>query len=556
MKLILRDYLASLKEEGELDVLITDLLFAKKITPLVKTQKGVRQYGVDIIAKGKDNDGILKLFIVTVKKGDINRRVWDTGAQAVRPSLNEIQDVYVPSLPKSLKPLPCKIIVATNGVMSQDVEMNWNAYINRYSKKGLDFEFWDINYLAIELEENLLNEYLVQNNLKNLLQKTLSLIDVHEYDLRHYYKLIDQILFEQKIKNQKDIIRRLRVLKTCQAMLLKWGRDGDNLKNVYISSERFMIAIAELFRKEKLFEKKKLREELLSIHLLRTEIGIEYFEKIKSHCYIEHAFSTYTRGSEIEYSLLIFEQMGIIAQIGLECWSIAKCFKPNSEPQEQFIKKSFECTDALWNLMDNNPASCYVLYDDQVIDISLAMLLFYYNQQFDAGYIYINRLIHKIGITFNTQNFFPLFNENYDKLLDIQLGQSVSEPNSSHLFPMLIEWSLAFGSLGNYDLIQSLIKSNFPNLNLQIWFPDKGTEDFYFSKNSLHESGNALSSIEVPEDYRDYLKRVQQEYNLFTIENEFYLTKRLGFLPLLAARHFRYLVFPIYWRRFLMEPYI
>ena len=76
MKILLREYLAKMRELGELDVLVADLLLNMQIEPLSKPQPGVRQYGVDIPAIGKDpHDGIQKLFLITTKPGDITRRV-------------------------------------------------------------------------------------------------------------------------------------------------------------------------------------------------------------------------------------------------------------------------------------------------------------------------------------------------------------------------------------------------------------------------------------------------------------------------------------------------
>ena len=97
MKLVIREYLSMLKESGELDALLPDLLLAMGIEPLSKAQVGVRQNGVDIAARGLDpDDDIDKLFLLTVKQGDLSRKNWDGGtAQALRPSLNEILDVYL-----------------------------------------------------------------------------------------------------------------------------------------------------------------------------------------------------------------------------------------------------------------------------------------------------------------------------------------------------------------------------------------------------------------------------------------------------------------------------
>jgi len=90
VRLIVREYLSMLKESGELDSLLGDLLLSMDIEPISKAQIGVRQYGVDLAGVGTDPDesGSKKVFLFTIKAGDIDRNNWDTKKQDVRPSLN------------------------------------------------------------------------------------------------------------------------------------------------------------------------------------------------------------------------------------------------------------------------------------------------------------------------------------------------------------------------------------------------------------------------------------------------------------------------------------
>ncbi len=69
MKFVLKEYLELLKEDGELDSLITDLLFSMNIIPISKPQRG-RQFGVDISAIGTDIDGGKKGVFICGKTGE------------------------------------------------------------------------------------------------------------------------------------------------------------------------------------------------------------------------------------------------------------------------------------------------------------------------------------------------------------------------------------------------------------------------------------------------------------------------------------------------------
>jgi hypothetical protein len=155
MKLVIREYLSMLKESGELDILLPDLLLAMGLKPLSKAQVGVRQYGVDIAAKGLDLDDVNKtdkLFLLTVKQGHLSRQNWDSDKiQDLRPSLNEILDVYLNKcVDIDCKNLPKKIIVCCNGDIKQDVELNWQGYKEQRSKQGkIEFDFWGADKLSI-----------------------------------------------------------------------------------------------------------------------------------------------------------------------------------------------------------------------------------------------------------------------------------------------------------------------------------------------------------------------------------------------------------------------
>jgi hypothetical protein len=54
MRLIIREYLAPMRESGELDALLPDLLLSMGVVPISKPKVGARQYGVDIAGVGKD----------------------------------------------------------------------------------------------------------------------------------------------------------------------------------------------------------------------------------------------------------------------------------------------------------------------------------------------------------------------------------------------------------------------------------------------------------------------------------------------------------------------
>ena len=96
------------------------------------------QRGVDIAAVGRDQDGgERKLFLFSVKAGDLTRAESDAGVQALRPSLNEILDDYIPNrIPPHYKKLKIVICIVVGGIIQQAVHPLVTAFINRETTKG------------------------------------------------------------------------------------------------------------------------------------------------------------------------------------------------------------------------------------------------------------------------------------------------------------------------------------------------------------------------------------------------------------------------------------
>ena len=120
MKLLFRTYLASLREREELDAILPDLLSELGYTVYSRPQRGTTQSGVDVAAVGKDDDGERKLFLFSVKQGDLTRQSWDGTPQALRSSLNEILDTYIPTkIPKRYQKLKIVICLVFGGDMQE-----------------------------------------------------------------------------------------------------------------------------------------------------------------------------------------------------------------------------------------------------------------------------------------------------------------------------------------------------------------------------------------------------------------------------------------------------
>ena len=240
MRLIVREYLSMLKESGELDYLMGDLLLSMDIEPISKAQIGVRQYGVDLAGVGPDPDDnrTEKVFLFTIKAGDINRNNWDTKKQDVRPSLNEILDVYIPNhLDSNYQQLPKKIVVCCNGDRKQEVEENWSGFTEQNAKTPeLEFDFWGADKLSLYVERYFLDEYLFPESARKKMRRSLALVGLPEYDLSHFYALVEETLFERNLPKsrsrsaKKKRLKAVRLIHLALRIIFKWAQEEGNLK--------------------------------------------------------------------------------------------------------------------------------------------------------------------------------------------------------------------------------------------------------------------------------------------------------------------------------------
>ncbi|NOU67498.1 hypothetical protein GC096_25985 [Paenibacillus sp. LMG 31461] len=558
MRLIVREYLSMLRESEELDALLPDLLISMDIQPIYKPQRGVRQYGVDQSAVGIDpDDGQEKLFLFVIKQKDIDRNNWDTGPQAVRPTLNEILDVYMRiMLDERHKTLPKKIIVCTNGDMKQDVSINWVNYINEFRIKGnIEFDFWGGDVLSSLVVRYLLNEYVMPELIQKRMRKTLSFLDLVEYDLSHFFEMIEEILFNDALQAKNKPLKVLRCVHLCLNLVYHWSAESNNLKHAIIAAERVILRMWEWIHQDDLNADKHIWGIFYAIDETRRRINNEYLEKISPHCFVPDGLSGY--GSDkIEYPLLAFEQIGIIASIGLD-YIYAEDSLDHDKSNSHLHKLAQKAARALQELINNNNVIRFPFYDSHINDITAALILLYRTNRLQVMREWIEEIFWHIAQGFQLRGRFPLLSDSYDDLIDTELGLiSPEPPTSSTLLPMLMEWTVLLKSPEQYEEMRNMLHQLFKNVNLQIWFPDELTENYLYRTNALYDSGAMLTTIQLPESFEHYSSMIDEDIKEGTIERDIsFIAESFPIIGILSFRHFRTPIFPSYWREMIRSKY-
>ncbi|MEO0648229.1 MAG: hypothetical protein AAFZ17_19110 [Cyanobacteria bacterium J06650_10] len=562
MKLVIREYLSMLRESGELDVLLPDLLLGMGIQPLSKAQVGVRQYGVDVAACGIDNDDIQKLFLLTIKQGDLSRKTWDDGSpQAVRPSLNEIIDTYLNThVHPAHQKLPKKIVVCCNGDMKQEVEPAWTGFTKNNSKEGeVEFDFWGADRLSLLVEEYLLDEFLFPEQSRKNLRKTIALADQLVESPIHFYKLIEMTLFENSAvkpsktvgKASKSQLKVLSLLNLNLNVVFYWSRELDNLRTAFLCAEQMLLRVWDWMRLNGLLDDKKVIDRYLRIIKTYFNVMSAFTLKVEPHCSVEHGLFKYGIASEIEYPLRTFEVIGLLSSFGIVLLNLQDA--PLDEDMRRLLPDMLRRTvRLLCRLIDGNPSASTPLYDEHSVDIVLSLILLQRAGQETIARRWVKRLNMNIISSYRMGRFFPVHTNSYEDLVTLMFDKTQSKQKlmlASTILPILSEWYSVLEMQKDYPDFRENVSTVFSHTNLMIWFPDDSVDEHLYASNAGYACGvgrsvllhDPLSSIrdrisqEKESSKESYRSLSCVRYNLFS-------------LAAIASRHFRTPVLPYLWQ--------
>jgi hypothetical protein len=242
MKLILKEYLLSLRERGELDAILPDLLSQLGLNVYSRPGRGTRQDGVDVGAVGSLDGGPEKVYLFSIKPGDLARKDWDgDSVQSLRPSLNEILDAYIPNrLPAEHRGRNIVICIGIGGDVQEQVRPQLTGFITQKTTTNITFEEWNGDKLASLIQSSFLREDLLPKGARSRLRKSLALLDEPETSHRHFASLIESLSAVDALKDAERVTA-IRQMSICLWILFAWAREAGNMESAYLSSELALL---------------------------------------------------------------------------------------------------------------------------------------------------------------------------------------------------------------------------------------------------------------------------------------------------------------------------
>lgn len=557
MKLIIREFLASLRERDELDAILPDLLSELGYTVYSRPGRGTTQHGVDIAAIGRDDNGQQKVFLFSVKQGDLTRQDWDGGSpQALRPSLNEIRDAYIPTrIPKKYHDLPIVICLCFGGDVQEQVRTSLSGYINENTTPRISFDEWNGDRIAGYILEGILREAILPKELRSSFQKAVALVDEPEVAYYHFADLVAQ-LRRNASSSLSARLTAARQIYVCLWILFVWARDADNLEAPYKCSELALLNAWDLLRPSIGRSNNSARsltrtfQQLINLHLLVTARFLE--EKILPHVDKRHAISLAVRSrNALDVNLALFDILGRIAMAGL--WISWFAERGGAENSGAGQKKVEELLSSGFKLITNNPALFSPISDQQAIEIALFLQLALNSGHVSADVTtWLTHMADRLDFAVRTHGRYPCIYTDYRDLIEHPRENSsayLKEATSgSILIPLLASWLTALGRNDTLTRLEELKRTLLEQCTLQLWLPDKLTEDSIYIGG--RDSGVALCDLAISNNDFQLLKEIA---DACIHETGFWELSaiRTGYWPVLlvACRHYRLPVPPHFWIR-------
>jgi len=291
VNLVIHQYLASLRERGELDAILPDLLSQMGLRVFSRPRRGTRQDGVDVGAIGRLGGGEESVYLFSIKAGDLTRAAWDGSPQALRPSLNAIVDTYVRNrLPVEHRGKPIIVCVCVGGDIREEVRPDLVSYFESHgadsprSWSGLrlpwwrlspriSFEEWTGDRLTQEIEKHLLREELLPKGARSNLRKALALLDQPDSSFGHFTALVRSLAPSPDAPDSAKVTA-IRQLVLCLRILFAWCRDAGNTESAFRAGELALLHGWTIFKELAASESKAaeaVRDAFRSIYLAYLE---------------------------------------------------------------------------------------------------------------------------------------------------------------------------------------------------------------------------------------------------------------------------------------------
>lgn len=538
---VLAEYLGAMKERGELDVLLPDLLGAMDHTVLTRPQRGTRQAGVDCLSEGPGEAGP-EVFLFILKCGDVDRAEFYSSPHGVDPSIREARNDYIRNrLPQHLVSAKKHIVLLSNGVMKEQAQQGFTALTKDLAESGVaDLEFWGQDKLIDLIEKHLLDEALILGKGRSHLRRAIATIERSEVAVGHMASFFS-VTLPAEGASAEELDRRLTAAITGWLVFRAWCRTENNLRPVAIAGELLLLSAWASSQRSG----HQGRPDFLARHDQLADIYatllVEYFDKVGQALFHPRAMHRY-RPMRLLFLNQLEDEIGRLACLALLLLEAESPAAAN-------------VVDNLARLIETHHGALLPYFDGQSIDISLALAAFLRAGAIQPATATTTACIGKLDWALQLGRFLPIDSDSFDEGLASELGE-VDDPRKyfqiSSLIPMLSTVAAELGLSEALVRISSSLVPRMTGVTLERWFPSVRLETSWGSPVAKGEIGLSRAVAIYDSCEREMAAAIDVPHGAARWEE--FETCRAGRAWLLAmsARLFRHPLPPWYYRR-LME---
>ncbi len=542
---IIKQYVSSLKEDGELDYIFPLLLqrMNYRVLSTPRQSKGRSQYGRDVVAikkmRGVDTLFFFELKGFTAKDiTDRNLNEKDGLIESLRASkYTEYSDASIPGLKK----LPRHYVFVHNGYLEDNARPTLDGFIKKEFPDG-NFDRWDLDKLTSLFSEYLFDETLLADEESyRLFKKVLVLLDAEENDFSDVKRLVEfQISKIESAgkENTRTILNFFATLKLIASMVYFYSKYADNLYPAKVCIDTIVLKTWAFILRGRKERRPTYMKHFNSLVLLQTQIYEDYVNKILKLLPLPKSLYAF-RASETEYvfyPLRCYDYLGDLIYFFVLTESYSQITKQESHMRVSILK----------HLVRNNSGCTVPLLDTHSISILMFFRYMCLHASCDDDYRCLGDFLVDTVLNmckrYSKQKMWPEMKGNrmalakslYTKSDDYSCGSSL-------LIITLFELISYLNITELYDAFKKVVEES--KVNLQVAYPiqeEYDIEQLLFEKR-LNEELSVETDLKLPDSIEDFQKTFRKKYKSID-----YRTDKInyGFLRLLAHKYYETDMFP------------
>lgn len=490
MKLVLRNYLCSLKEDGELDRICVEILKDYGLTVISTPQIGTRQYGVDVLARGRLSvSGQDRAYALIIKCKDIDRVEYEREKTGIRASIQECLEVYVQNhLPPECRDIPLIVCIVCGGEIKFEVRENLNSLYTREreiaQRNGLNvtFEEWNGAKLSEMMLASMDNTNVVVRGSQRLLFRALALAAEPDMSFSAFKAFVDKVLKMAATATSADRRKHLNSIVLAVAMLMN-ECDKDEVNNRDASWRAAEYAYLRLWECEK-----RASVVIDDISRLYCTVANQYLSRIEGYVSRRYGFTLSVQGNnEVDVILRFYDVLGRLASYGLYL---------RSQNRDVDIRRRILVT--MEQMLVGNFATVMPLSDSHAGPIGMSMLFLKKEGLDKVAEDWLEMLVQNIGNAFHQGYAYPVTNLNYAQLIEHLHSNERSKDiaacfYASELMPILLVMAKVLHREDISSNIIQLVGALPRNTDYQVWYLDGASEGSFYQGDRL--CGSQLCSL-------------------------------------------------------------